>query len=273
MESSFEVYLPVNEFDKTLVHNIWRMSSSKRSFDTHAILPNGSADIIFNFSDSIMYNYGKGGCAQVLPRVFICGARFKPINQIATGTQNLIGIQVHNFALKVLFGLSAKDFTEKILDGQLINKELHSLADSLFSQDSFHEQTSTIMQWVRNKMIRTNNFLKLKAMQEIVSGKWCVDLTVKEISYKLNLSQRQLLRFSDDWIGMKTEKFIQYNKYLKSIQLIQDPRLSLIDIALQCGYFDQSHFIRDFKFYTEMTPGEYKKLMFECPEKVCIELG
>lgn len=37
------------------------------------------------------------------------------------------------------------------------------------------------------------------------------------------------------------------------------PDLSLTDIALQCGYFDQAHFIRQFTRITGMSPGQYQR--------------
>jgi AraC family transcriptional regulator len=41
--------------------------------------------------------------------------------------------------------------------------------------------------------------------------------------------------------------------------LIHRTDLSLTAIAHQCQFSDQSHFIRSFRAYTDMTPGEYKR--------------
>ncbi|HSC47148.1 MAG TPA: AraC family transcriptional regulator [Gammaproteobacteria bacterium] len=42
-------------------------------------------------------------------------------------------------------------------------------------------------------------------------------------------------------------------------QMEQDGEISLVDIALQCGYSDQSHFTRQFKRLFHITPREYRQ--------------
>jgi AraC family transcriptional regulator len=40
--------------------------------------------------------------------------------------------------------------------------------------------------------------------------------------------------------------------------LLQTDR-SLLDIAMECGFFDQSHFNKTFRAATNLSPGEYRK--------------
>jgi AraC-like DNA-binding protein len=36
-----------------------------------------------------------------------------------------------------------------------------------------------------------------------------------------------------------------------------DPETDLTGLAYQCGYFDQAHFIKEFRAFTGKTPSEY----------------
>ena len=58
--------------------------------------------------------------------------------------------------------------------------------------------------------------------------------------------------------GMNTEEVLLYKKYLHAVHLIHYTDLSLTKIAYQSNFSDQSHFIKSFRNYTNMTPGEYK---------------
>ena len=64
---------------------------------------------------------------------------------------------------------------------------------------------------------------------------------------------------------MNTETFILYNKYLSALKLLHTSDLSLTQIGLDAGYYDQSHFIREFKSYTNLTPKEYKASISDLP--------
>ena len=57
---------------------------------------------------------------------------------------------------------------------------------------------------------------------------------------------------------MNTEEVLLYKKYLHAVDLIYHTGLSLTQIAYQSHFSDQSHFIKSFRAYSGMTPGEYK---------------
>ena len=64
---------------------------------------------------------------------------------------------------------------------------------------------------------------------------------------------------------MNTETFLLYKKYLESLQLLHNPNLSLTQIGLKAGYYDQSHFIREFKSFTTLTPKDYQASITDLP--------
>jgi AraC family transcriptional regulator len=49
-------------------------------------------------------------------------------------------------------------------------------------------------------------------------------------------------------------------KIEKSLYLLKDSSFSLTEIAAECGFSDQSHFIRTFKQLTGFLPNSYKKI-------------
>jgi len=51
--------------------------------------------------------------------------------------------------------------------------------------------------------------------------------------------------------------FRKISRFQKSLYLLANNNDSLTSIAHHCGYFDQSHFIKDFKEFTGTTPSEF----------------
>jgi AraC-like DNA-binding protein len=64
---------------------------------------------------------------------------------------------------------------------------------------------------------------------------------------------------------MNTEEMLLYKKYLHAVDLLHSSHLSLTQIAYQSGFVDQSHFIRSFRLFTQMTPGEYRQQKSHLP--------
>jgi AraC-like DNA-binding protein len=58
---------------------------------------------------------------------------------------------------------------------------------------------------------------------------------------------------------MNTEEILLYKKYLHAVHLMHTTNLSLTEIAYRSRFSDQSHFIKTFKTYTNMTPGAYNR--------------
>jgi hypothetical protein len=89
------------------------------------ILPKGTIEIIFNFSDKITYCNTSLQVTNKLPTVFINGINFKPVELIKTGYQEFLGIQLNSIGPKLLFNLSAKEFNNGIYEGEHICSDLN----------------------------------------------------------------------------------------------------------------------------------------------------
>lgn len=57
--------------------------------------------------------------------------------------------------------------------------------------------------------------------------------------------------------------YIRSIKIQRALSLLPNKDLSLTDIAIQCDFADQSHFIRSFKASQQLTPLRYRKLMLK----------
>jgi len=59
------------------------------------------------------------------------------------------------------------------------------------------------------------------------------------------------------YTGLTPKLYSQINRFQNSLQLVREGNSSLTSIAYECGYADQSHFIREFKSFTGLTPSGY----------------
>lgn len=82
--------------------------------------------------------------------------------------------------------------------------------------------------------------------------------TVKEVSERIGLSQRRFIQLFREEVGLTPKLFCRIRRFQEVVRLIRrEQRVDWADVALGCGYFDQSHFIHDFRAFSGVTPTTY----------------
>ncbi len=82
--------------------------------------------------------------------------------------------------------------------------------------------------------------------------------SVKTISKEIGISDRHLTRKFNQLFGIKTKTYLNILRFIKAKELLlSNKNISIIDIALECGYYDQAHLSNEFKKYSGMTPKQY----------------
>lgn len=145
--------------------------------------------------------------------------------------------QLLSSARKIIMGLDAVDELEAVLVSQFAsNKQLEILESAI---EIFEESTN--------------------------------QMSEQQISKKLNISGKQLFRLFKNHLGVNPTQYRQLLRFRNTLDLITQTlqHQSLTEIGLSAGYYDQPHFIREFKSITELAPREFlKKISLEANDKI-----
>lgn len=87
--------------------------------------------------------------------------------------------------------------------------------------------------------------------------------TLSCLSNELNIHPAHLSRDFSKYFHCNIGEYIRRLKLEKAFSLLINNRLSLVDIAYESGFADQSHFIRCFKSKTGLNPLSYRKIMLQ----------
>jgi len=107
-----------------------------------------------------------------------------------------------------------------------------------------------------------NNFLdfefrRINHIAELIKksyGNISIDLMISEAC----LSRKQFERIFAEHIGISPKQYLKIIRFQSAIfQKQQNIDLSMTELSYECGYFDQSHFIKDFKSFCGFTPNQY----------------
>lgn len=83
---------------------------------------------------------------------------------------------------------------------------------------------------------------------------------VSDIMQHIGYSQKHFIQLFKQHVGVSPKKYLQIKRFQGVIQQLENEEGDeWTRIAYDAGYFDQSHFIADFRKYAGLTPGEYVK--------------
>jgi AraC-like DNA-binding protein len=85
-----------------------------------------------------------------------------------------------------------------------------------------------------------------------------------ELTKIAGVSQKHLITLFDKRVGLKPKYLARIFRFQKAIQKLEAiQQIDWIDVAHDCGYYDQSHFIRDFLEFSGVNPSDYPYLKGE----------
>ena len=86
-------------------------------------------------------------------------------------------------------------------------------------------------------------------------------ISVQALASALNISNRQLERKFIQHVGLLPKTFCRVMRFRQAKSLLESTRSpSGCDLAYACGYYDQTHLIREFRLFTGQTPVRYERV-------------
>ena len=86
-------------------------------------------------------------------------------------------------------------------------------------------------------------------------------VTIPQLEEETNYSACYLRRIFKSYHGISPKQFAQYIRFQNLLEQINKDDIRFDDIALECGYYDEAHMMREFKNYTGKTMEQYKHIM------------
>lgn len=100
-----------------------------------------------------------------------------------------------------------------------------------------------------------------KKLKEILHESFAEKLTLENLSGELNIHPVHLSKDFSRYFYCTLGEYVRKIRVEKSLSLMPDKNLSLTEIAFECGFADQSHFLRCFKRIIGIKPSAYRKLL------------
>jgi AraC-like DNA-binding protein len=88
--------------------------------------------------------------------------------------------------------------------------------------------------------------------------------TIGDVIRHVGLSPRTFIRHFTEQVGLTPKLFCRIRRFQAALRLVRKGRRrAWPDVALDCGYYDQAHFIRDFRAFSGVTPTAFLRVWGE----------
>lgn len=221
------------------------------------IPPLGFPVIQFHLHNNIQQFYSKYDFP--IDNVMIVGqlSKYANIDQIEGSL--MIGVNLHPTTLYKVVMQSAAIFTDKGTPASLfLGIEIMELYQKLLQSLSIEEKTICLDEYF-GKLVQN---LKTDRFDTLINALWEKEgkISEEEIYTFFPVSQRTLQRYFIQRIGVSLKTYLRIIRHLNFCKKIQlKPSLKLSELIYECGYYDSSHFTKDFKLMANQSPTEYYK--------------
>lgn len=94
------------------------------------------------------------------------------------------------------------------------------------------------------------------------------DISIDDLCEKLNINKSYFCNLFKKSTSQTFSNFLNYFRVEKSKKLLEDPKLSLLEVALDVGFTNQNYYTIVFKKITKQTPSAYRKAMVSLKNQV-----
>ena len=82
--------------------------------------------------------------------------------------------------------------------------------------------------------------------------------TISRLTERIGLSPKRFIQLFTQQVGLTPKLYCRVQRFQRVLQTVQSQRqVDWADIAAGCGYYDQAHFIRDFRAFSGFNPSAY----------------
>lgn len=231
------------------IETYWATDENLLEKQTLRILPDGSINMLFNLSekeDDIIMPFTP----------YIIGAKTTYSDVVHENDDKMIGVRFRPCAISAYTKVPICEFNNYRIATNLFSSLFIDFNSERFAKiDNEIGRINYIERYLLKKLSHLYDVDKqiTFAAEYIQMTKGIVP--VNELLNKVCLSQRQFERKFKDLIGMTPKMFSDITRFSATERYIRlHSNKSLFTVALDCGYYDHSHLIREFKRFGGMLP-------------------
>jgi len=248
---------PLSEF----VNLFWYWDGYLQPHRRERMLPDGSMTIVFNLAEDRIRLYAPETstlCNTIRGHV-LCGARSQPMIADTANMVTTLGIQFKPGGAFPFLQMPASELNEQCVTlDDIFGSTTRTVRDRLLELPTPEEKFDVVERWLLSRLAKplqrhpAVNYATAQFLRAPAIGR------VSQVLNRIGYSQRHFNQLFTDEVGLTPKRFLRVRRFQHAIASIAErTSVDWAELALSCGYYDQAHFVHDFRCFCGVTPSAY----------------
>lgn len=252
---NYQVYTTCRQLEP-FVKCFWSLDADKNEQPVkQRVLPDGCMEMLFNYGDQYR-QYLDDSTFILQPKCFVFGQISKFLEIEPTGVTGILSVRFQPDGLSPFLDIPVAQLDNRAcpLD-ELFGEEGKIVSDAVLLANDNQQRIAIIENFLMGRLVNseTADSTTKSCVDLIMQSKG--QLVVTELADKMNITRRNMERKFISLIGMSPKQLSRVTRLQATIKMLQDERFtSLTSVAYENGYYDQAHFIKDFRDFTGISP-------------------
>ena len=229
-------------------------------FTQDKVFASGHVEIMFNLGAFGFQEIRDGGLVKQ-PGIQLWGQTILPFTFAAGGRHEMLGIRFFPHTAAFFFEENIAAFNNQLIDfAEIGGKAALLLHAKLMETGRLDRRIALVEEFLLSRLSLSERKLGKAALVNSIMRELTKDdffENINAIASRYGVSSRYLQKVFLKYSGLSPHLFSKIARFQKSLHMVVEKEIPLTTIAHECGYFDQSHFIKDFKFFTGSAPSRF----------------
>lgn len=229
-------------------------------------LPDGNTELIFNLTEKPQFIYHNETLQEIQTchQAWVSGVRTRPITIPSGKGSKMLIVAFKKGKAHPFYPLPMNELTDFVAEADLVfGRSVLNLREQLLASSS-----------IDRMFLLVERFLLRQAGNALASENTCrcVEYAVssitsrpnrlglRQLSDQIGYSQKHFISLFKQRVGLAPKQYLKIMRFQKAVlEIEKDTSMNWSQIALHNGFYDQAHFIHEFRAFSGFTPGEYVK--------------
>lgn len=240
-----------------LVEGLWYFEGSLTHLrERH--FPTGRAEIVVHFGE--LYRHVEASGTVPFPRTCASGLLLGPdVIEAPPGPSAVLGIRLRPLGAYRVLGHPLEPLTGTTVDLEdLAQGDARRLADRCAEAPTPEARLRVAAAWVEERArAGCPPDPAVAWMSDAIEAR-AGDVSIRDLTRRTGWSRTRMNEAFRAQVGVSPKRLARIHRFRRALGLVMETDRSFSDVALEAGYYDQSHFNGEFREMSGFTPSAYR---------------